>query len=183
MKGILLIWCLLFWGIAQAAPPPPSLASVRNLDGIGTFGGDWPFPLGPEANLPENLSGLYEVREAVDGAYFSISREINPDTLRLETRMDLFDPCTFKPTATGPAFVRRNTMYGTLMYPNSERRVKLRMKSFQKSEEDASEELVLMIMKNNSKDMEKYFPVSKIDIEDMVKKCKDPKPRKGRRKP
>jgi hypothetical protein len=166
MKRLILLLSLLPMWFALAAPP-----TIANLDGIGTFGGDWPFPLGPEADLPENISGLYEVREAIDGAYFNISRDINPETLRLESRMDLFDPCTFKPTASGNMFIRKNTMYATLIYPETNKKVKVRMKSFEKSDSDPSEQLVLMIMKTNSKDMEKYFPVQKIDIEDAIKRC------------
>lgn len=169
MKRLIILLCLFPLWAAMGAPP-----TLANIDGIGTFGGDWPFPLGPEADLPENISGLYEVREAVDGAYFNISREINPDTLRLESRMDLFDPCTFKPTASGDMFIRKNTMYATLVYPDSDKKVKVRMKSFQKSNADKSEQLVLMIMKQNSKEMEKYFPVEKIDIDDAVQRCAAP---------
>ncbi|MCB0348105.1 MAG: hypothetical protein KDD37_04680 [Bdellovibrionales bacterium] len=167
---LLLLVCIPIFSNAHVGDTP----SFANLDGIGTFGGDWPFPLGPESDLPENISGLYEVRESVDGAYFNISREINPDTLRMDSRMDLFDPCTFKPTASGDVYIRKNTLYTTLQYPETDKRVRVRLKSFEKSDTDSTEQLVLIILKSNSKDMEKYFPVEKIDIEDVIKKCKKP---------
>ena len=142
-----------------------------NLDGIGTFGGTWPFPGGPEARFPtENIDGLWEVRESIDGAYLIVSNQggtLNNPRLRV----DLFDPCSFKLTASGEAVVENNTLYAKMTYEGVDLKVNLKMKAFFESEQKLNSQLVLMVYNENDKDMDKYFPVEKIKIDEVVQKC------------
>jgi len=148
----------------------------ENSDGIGTFlGGDDPFPWREITVLPGDLAGIWEVREADDGAYFILNEERDEASGKSKIKVFLLDPCTLNVKASGAAYVRNGVLQTTLLYPESDLRVQLKLQAFRtKSAENMdSPQVVLMVMNSaKEKQVDKYFPVSKVSIPDLVGKCK-----------
>tara|TARA_B100001248_G_scaffold260915_1_gene250512 strand:- start:274 stop:789 length:516 start_codon:yes stop_codon:yes gene_type:complete len=154
-----------------------SYEANQNADGIGTFiGGENPFPWGRVADMPGDLGGIWEVGDTDDGAYFIIDEEIDGASGKPRIRVHLLDPCSLEVRASGTVYVRNEALVTTLIYPGSDLRVKLKLQAYKQKSLDALDgvQVVLMVMNaNQEKKIDKYFPVNKVGISEIVKKCEE----------
>lgn len=146
----------------------------KNYDQIGTFlGGDDPFPWARPTGLPSDTSGIWEVRNSLDGAYFIITQDTMRLTARSRVHIHMFDPCTFELSAAGTAFVKDNALYSTVGY-SKDRTYKrnLIFKAFQSLDNPKETQLVLMVMNTKVQTVvDKYFAVDKVSFTDIEHKC------------